>query len=82
MGKIAWLLFPPSMLLLFPSALGKFPVVATVIYIVCLALFAGFSTYYCLRQKCYAQFAIATLITIILIGALIFMHSISSQLTT
>lgn len=82
MGKIALVLIPPLMLLFFPSVLGEYNVVATAIYIACLAVFAGLSAYYCLRKKCYAQLAIATMITAILIGALIFIHSIPLHLTT
>lgn len=74
-GKIAIALIPPVLILFIPSLFERFPILTLSVYIICVAVFALFTGYYCIRQKCYAQLAVAVIIVMLLVAALIFMHN-------
>lgn len=77
MRKIAIILILPVLILLFPSLFEQFRALAISIYVSCVTVFIFLAGYHCIRQKCYAQLAIAATIVILLVAAMVFMLNVT-----
>lgn len=71
-GKLNYILLPIFLVITYTIFTQSFPLWATIVCIVSLITYMGLFAYFCIKQKCYTQLVIGSIIIIVWVVTYLF----------